>query len=338
MTLRAELQQASQRESHVVTSTARHIEAARDQRVQQSEQSEARLEDNLTHEALQKMTVMRQQLQEQEIAMQKLHQDAAFELEHRNLELEHKARLVSTEMDDDVKHCKDLEVETLESEPAYVKQKAAFALEKERAEYERQMHSQAPVYSEAPQTNPYTPPVVRWAAAAQVPPAAIQASPALPLGVSANNVHNLQTRGGGGRVCQGRSSTMTTPVRRRMRTKTPPQPETAGNLACPTTYAKQRTCTKAWSCWMRKPSSIPSLTGCRSTTGQTLVSQGALPSGGGGGGGPPDAGDPRGPGGVQHRSPPGLAPHLTLCQEPGGPPGGDGGDNGPGRRDGKGVP
>ena len=48
------------------------------------------------------------------------------------------------------------EAENLHSEPAQVKQKAVFDLEKERAEYERQMQRQAPVYSEAPQTNPTT--------------------------------------------------------------------------------------------------------------------------------------------------------------------------------------
>ena len=48
MKLRAELQQILQHESHVATTTARHIEAACDQRVQQSVQSEARLEDNLS--------------------------------------------------------------------------------------------------------------------------------------------------------------------------------------------------------------------------------------------------------------------------------------------------
>ena len=79
MKLRAELQQALQRESHVVTSTGRHIEADCDQRVQQFVQNEARLEDNLTSEALEEMTVMRQKLHEQELAMQKMHQDAEFE-------------------------------------------------------------------------------------------------------------------------------------------------------------------------------------------------------------------------------------------------------------------
>ena len=52
MKLRAELQQALQHASHVVTSTARHIEAVCDQRAYQSEQNEARLEDNLTSESL----------------------------------------------------------------------------------------------------------------------------------------------------------------------------------------------------------------------------------------------------------------------------------------------
>ena len=83
---RAELQQTLQHESHVVTSTARHIEAVCDQRAQQSEQNKARLEDNLSSEVLQEMAVMRQQLREQEIATQKSHQDAAFDFQCCDLE------------------------------------------------------------------------------------------------------------------------------------------------------------------------------------------------------------------------------------------------------------
>ena len=54
---RAELKQTLQHESHVVTSTAWHIEAVCDQRVQEPVQNEARLEDNLTSEALEEMTL-----------------------------------------------------------------------------------------------------------------------------------------------------------------------------------------------------------------------------------------------------------------------------------------
>ena len=106
---------------------------------------------------------MRQRLREQEIAVQKLYQDAAFELQRRDLELERKTHLV-TELEDVVKR-KDLEAETLQSELARVKQKAVFDLEKERAACERQTQSRPPFYSEAPQTNPYNmPPAARWAA------------------------------------------------------------------------------------------------------------------------------------------------------------------------------
>ena len=49
-----------QHESRVVRTTARHIEAACDQRLQQSVQNGAGLEDNLTSEALEETTVMRQ--------------------------------------------------------------------------------------------------------------------------------------------------------------------------------------------------------------------------------------------------------------------------------------
>ena len=105
-----------------------------------------------------------------------------------------------------------------------MKQKAVIDLAKEWAECERQMQHHTAVRSEAPQTNPYTtPPAVRWAAAAQVQPAAATHSLALSLGGSASNVHKLQQHGGG-QACHRRSSSMTMAVRRRMRTKTPPQP------------------------------------------------------------------------------------------------------------------
>ena len=197
MKLRAELQQALEHESHVVTTTARHVKAACDQRVRQSVQNEARLEDNLTGEALEEMTVMRQKLHEQELAVQKIHQDAAFEIQCRDSEIQRKANITSTELDDVTKR-KDFEVENLQSELAQVKQKAVFDLEKERAEYAKQMQHQAPVYSEAHQTNPYnTLPAARWAATAQVLPAVAHQSPELSFGVSASNVHNLESREGG---------------------------------------------------------------------------------------------------------------------------------------------
>ena len=72
--------------------------------------------------------------------------------------------------------------------------------------------------STADQLPTTTPPVARWAATAQEPPAVAHHSPVLSLGASACNVHNLQSRGGG---------LATMPVRRRIRTKTPPQPEPA---------------------------------------------------------------------------------------------------------------
>ena len=76
------------------------------------------------------------------------------------------AHLASTELDDVIK-CKGLKVENLQPELAQVKQKVVSDLEKERPEYERQMQHQAPVCSEAPETNPYnTSFAVRWAATA----------------------------------------------------------------------------------------------------------------------------------------------------------------------------
>ena len=107
--------------------------------------NEARLEDNLTSETLEEMTVVRQKLHEQELAMQKMHQDAAFEIQRRDTEIQHKAHLASTELEDVVKR-KDFELENLQSELAQVKQKAVFDLEKERAEYETQIQSHVPVY------------------------------------------------------------------------------------------------------------------------------------------------------------------------------------------------
>ena len=100
----------------MVTTTARHDEAACDQRVQQFVQTEARLEDNLTSEALEEMTVMRQKFHEQELAMQKMHQDAGFENQHKDTEIQHKAHPL-----EDVVKRKDFELETLQSELAQVK-------------------------------------------------------------------------------------------------------------------------------------------------------------------------------------------------------------------------
>ena len=100
MKLTAELQHVLQRESRVVNTTARQIEAAFDQRVQQSEQSETRLEDRITSKAFEEMIVMRQKLHEQELAMQKMHQDAAFETQRKDTEIQRKAQLASTELED----------------------------------------------------------------------------------------------------------------------------------------------------------------------------------------------------------------------------------------------
>ena len=156
---------------------------------------------------------MRQKLHEQELDMQTMRQDTAFENQRRDSEVQHKT--------EDVAKRKDLKSEMLQSELTQVKQMAVFDLEKERAEYERQMQVQAPVYSEAPQINPYnTPPVARWAATAQVPAAVVQVSPALLLGASASNVRNLQTR------------------RRTRMSRTKQYSAYAGHGTCPPTYAK----------------------------------------------------------------------------------------------------
>ena len=70
--------------------------------------------------------------------MQKMRQDAAFEIQRNHTETWHKTHLASTELEDVVK-CKDFKLETFQSELARAKQKALTDLEKERAEYEISM-------------------------------------------------------------------------------------------------------------------------------------------------------------------------------------------------------
>ena len=65
MRLRTELQHALQCQSDVVHTTARHLETACDQHVQESLQHEAQIEDLVTNEELAEMTALQQKLHEQ---------------------------------------------------------------------------------------------------------------------------------------------------------------------------------------------------------------------------------------------------------------------------------
>ena len=96
--------------------------------------------------------------------------DAELVIQWKDSEIQRNADINSIYMHDFTQH--KILVECLQSELAQVKQKAVDDLEKEGAEYERQMQQNTAVYPEAPQASPYTTlPAAPWSAAAQVAPA-----------------------------------------------------------------------------------------------------------------------------------------------------------------------
>ena len=153
---------------------------------------------------------MAEKLHDQEFAVDRLLHEPRLSLTKRTLRSSTLRTRLAVELQDILKQ-NHLEVEHSCEELHIVKDKAVLDLEQERVDMERRSQQLSRSTQKLHRPIHAILRLLRLVAAVQVAPGVVGHSPPLSWGVSAGNVH---TSARGGQTCQGKTSTMTMPVRR----------------------------------------------------------------------------------------------------------------------------